>query len=170
VDIIGIATDGKRLFAQVTDSTNFTLFGWSDAQGPDERGNTNRWHKHYIMGIAFILEKAQKFEQRRDAAFEDQLGSENLLSRLPDTSRTTYRCKSVTGECPEVGTPLALYQASDAVNVFVNNQHIGVALSSDAKELKTVMTTLSTEVLAAYVVGVRPETKIFTIQLQIPTP
>jgi|HubBroStandDraft_6_1064221.scaffolds.fasta_scaffold811252_1 hypothetical protein len=121
------------------------------------------------MGIAFITEKAKKFRQQRDAAFEEKMASDNLLSRLPDTSRTTYRCKSVTSSCPGIGTAVLLYKEQDGISVFSLNHRIGVAMSSDGRELAKVMTTLSTDVLAAHVVDVRPDTKIFLIQLQIPT-
>src|SRR5208282_3504304 len=108
------------------------------------------------MGIAFITAKAEKFRHQRDAAFGEQLASKNLLSGLPETVRSTYRCKSLVKELPDVGTPVLLYRAEGKIKVFHLNQHIGQMLSPDSSEVGEIMVRQKTEALAALVVEQRP--------------
>jgi hypothetical protein len=55
------------------------------------------------MGIAFISAKAERFQHQRDEAFENELGSPNLFSGLPEAVLQTYRFKATTDEIPAQG-------------------------------------------------------------------
>jgi predicted mannosyl-3-phosphoglycerate phosphatase (HAD superfamily) len=122
------------------------------------------------MGIAFIASKAEKFKHQRDAAFEEQMASENIFSDLPDTVQPTYRCKSVTDDLPEIGTPLLLYRSKGKVDVFYMNKKIGQMMSPDSSEVGEIMVRQKTAALAGRVVELRPISRIFLVQLQRPTP
>lgn len=118
------------------------------------------------MGIEFITAKAKKFRHQRDAAFEEQLASENLFSGLPDTVEPTYRCKSTVERVPDVGTMVLLHDANNAISVFHVNIQIGVVMASDSREVLALMRKAETEVFAAQVVEAQPMSKTFLVRLQ----
>ena len=119
------------------------------------------------MGIAFIKAKAESYRHRRDAAFEEQLASENLFSGLPDAVEPTYRCKSTTDGVPAIGTMLLLHDANSAISVFLLNKQIGVVMASDSRELRALMRKAATEVFAGQVVETQPMSKTFLVRLQL---
>jgi hypothetical protein len=120
------------------------------------------------MGIAFITAKAERFKHQRDAAFEDQLLSENLFSGLPEIVRSTYRCRCVVDELPEIGTPVLLYRSEGKINVFHLNKQIGVIMSPDSSEVGELMLRRKTEAFAAHVVEQRPISRVFLVLLLPP--
>ncbi len=120
------------------------------------------------MGIAFITEKAEKFGQKTDKAFQDQIASGNLLSGLPETVQNLFRCISTGDELPEPGTGVLLYDDGNQVEVVLNNTSIGKVMTPDARELKKMMAHVGTEVFTAQVVEVQPLSKSFTVQVTIP--
>jgi len=118
------------------------------------------------MGIAFITAKAEKFKARRDAAYDDQLATENLLSGLPDSVAQTYRCKSTTSDLPVTGTMVLLYISGNSILVLQLNQEIGAVMSPDASDVRALMKAAHTDMMPAQVVVVRPLSKGFSVQLQ----
>src|SRR5207249_4134188 len=108
------------------------------------------------MGIAFITAKAERYKQRRDAAFEEQLASENLFSAQPENTQWSYRCKSDTEEIPAVGTAVLLYDSGEEIGVFHLNQQIGKVMTPDSTELRKCMRSAKTELLGAKVLEARP--------------
>ncbi len=120
------------------------------------------------MGIAFLTQKAEKFKQRKDKAFEEELGSGNLLSGLPESVEDLFRCISTAGDLPEVGTPVLLYDKGDQIAVILKNRNISKVMTPDAGELKKMMAHTGAEVFTAQVVEVQPLSKSFIVQLTIP--
>ena len=120
------------------------------------------------MGIAFLTEKAEKFGQRKDKAFQDQIASGNLFSGLPETVQDLFRCISTSGELPEPGTGVLLYDKGHQIDIVLNNKSIGKVMTPDAIQLKKMMAHTGTEVFTALVVEVQALSKSFTVQLTIP--
>ena len=120
------------------------------------------------MGIAFLTEKAEKFGQRTDKAFQDQIASGNLFSGLPETVQELFRCISTSGELPESGTGVLLYDKGHQIDVVLNNKSIGKVMTPDAIQLKKMMAHTGAEVFTALVIEVQALSKSFTVQLTIP--
>lgn len=119
------------------------------------------------MGIAFLTKKAEKFSQRKDKAFEDQIASGNLFSGLPETVKHLFRCKCTSGELPEVGTPVLLYETGGQIDVILKNKKIGTVMTPDADELKKMMAHAHTEVFPAVVVELQTLSNSFIVQLSL---
>ena len=115
------------------------------------------------MGLAFLTEKAEKFGQRKDKAFEDQIASGNLFSGLPETVKNLFRCSCTGGELPEVGTPVLLYENGGQIEVILKNIKIGTVMTPDASELKKMMAHVNTEVFPAFIVEVQALSNRFII-------
>ena len=115
------------------------------------------------------MAKAKRFKHHRDAAFEEQIASENIFSKLPDAVQSTYRCKTVIDVLPEIGTPVLLYRSDAKIKVFYMNKQIGQMMSPDSSEVGKIMVRQKTEALAGHVVEQRPISGIFLVQLQSPT-
>jgi hypothetical protein len=121
------------------------------------------------MGIAFISAKAKKFKHQRDAAFEQQMASENIFSNLAEVVQATYRCKAIVDDLPEIGTPVLLYRPKARVEVYFMNQQIGHVMSPDSSEVGKIMMQQKADALAAHVVERHPSSRIFLVQLQSAT-
>lgn len=117
------------------------------------------------MGIAFITAKAHKYKAQRDAAFEEQVASENLFSGLPDTVAPTYRCKCTSDKPPTPGAPLVLFRSGDEICVLYLNEVVGAVMAPESRELSTLMTQYGTEFLAGQVAEVRPLSGSVVIRL-----
>ena len=122
------------------------------------------------MGIAFLTKKADKFRQKKEKGFEEQIASGNLFSGLPETVQNQFRCNCTIGELPEVGTPVLLYESNRQIDVFLKNKKIGTVMTPDAGELKKMMAHAHTEVFPALVVEVQEISKIFIVQLNLAQP
>jgi hypothetical protein len=119
------------------------------------------------MGIAFLTKKAEKFRQRKDKEFEDQIASGNLFSGLSETVQNLFRCNCTNGELPEVGTPVLLYETGGQIDVILKNKKIGMVMAPDAGELIKMMAHAHTEVFPAVVVGLQALSKSFIVQLNL---
>ena len=122
------------------------------------------------MGVAFITEKAENFDQKTDKAFEDQIATGNLFSGLAETVQDLFRCVSTNGELPKPGTGVLLYDKGNQIDVVLNNKSIGKVMAPDARELKKMMAHAGAEVFTAQVVEIQALSKIFTVQLTMPKP
>jgi len=120
------------------------------------------------MGIKFITEKADKFDQKTDKAFEDQIATGNLFSGMAETVQEIFRCVSTNGELPEPGTGVLLYDKGNQIDVVLYNKSIGNVMAPDARELKKLMEHAGTEVFTAQVVEFQMLSKTFTVQLTMP--
>ena len=115
------------------------------------------------MGIAFITAKAEKFKHQRDAAFEQELGSANLFSGLPEQVHHTYRFKALTEQVPEAGTPVLIFRSEGAIKAFHLNLPIGIAVEPDASELAEIMQSAKASAFSGQIVEVRPVSRTFVI-------
>jgi len=120
------------------------------------------------MGIAFITAKAKKFKHQRDAAFEDQIASPNLLSALPEQIATAFRCKLTGEQMPNIGTRVLVYGSGEQISVFEQNKEIGQVMSPDFSELRRLMEHSNTEALAGVVSEVHPMSGVFLIFVSLP--
>lgn len=120
------------------------------------------------MGIAFIIEKADRFDQKTDKAFEEQIATGNLFSGMAETIQDLFRCVSTNGELPQAGTGVLLYDKGAQIHVVLNNSSIGYVMMPDARELKKMMAHIGTEMFTALVVEVQQLSKTFTVQLAMP--
>lgn len=120
------------------------------------------------MGIAFLTKKAEKFEQRKDKAFEDQIASGNIFSGLPETVNNLFRCIATCGDLPEAGTLVLLYDNGEQIDVVLKNKNIGMVMTPDAGELKKMMAHAHTEVFTAQVVETQALSNNFIVQLTLP--
>ena len=120
------------------------------------------------MGVAFIIGKAEKFDQKTDKAFEDQIATGNLFSGMAETVQNLFRCVSTNGELPQTGTGILLYDKGNQIDVVLNNKSIGNVMMPDARELKKMMAHIGVEVSTAVVIEVQALSKTFTVQLTIP--
>lgn len=117
------------------------------------------------MGIAFIAEKAKKFRHKRDAAFDDEFGSANLMSPLPESISYTFRCKSTHNAPLAVGIRVMLLRAKDDIQVIYLNHRVGTVMQPDAGELDALMLTKKSPMRSARVVEVHQLSQTFVVQL-----
>jgi len=120
------------------------------------------------MGVAFITGKAEKFDQKTDKAFEDQIATGNLFSGMAETVQDLFRCVSTTGELPQPGTGVLLYDNGIQIDVVLNNKSIGKVMTPDARELKKLMAHIGAEVFTAQVIEIQALSKTFTVQMTMP--
>jgi len=120
------------------------------------------------MGVAFITEKAEKFDQKTDKAFEDQIATGSLFSGMTETVQDLFRCVSTNGELPQPGTGVLLYDKGNQIDVVLNNKNIGKVMTPDARELKKLMAHTGAEVFTAQVVEIQALSKTFTVQVTMP--
>jgi hypothetical protein len=118
------------------------------------------------MGIAFITAKAERFQHQRDAAFEEQFGTPNLFSGLPEEILQTYRFKALTAEVPGIGTPVLIFRSEGQVRAFHMNLPIGLALKPDGAELGEMMDQHQTSTIAAQIVELRPISRTFVVAVR----
>ena len=71
----------------------------------------------------------EKFKHQRDVVFESKWLQKTSSPICPTLSQRTYRCKSVTDDLPEIGTPVLLYRSKGKVDVFYMNKKIGQMMS-----------------------------------------
>ncbi|MDB6027268.1 MAG: hypothetical protein JWM68_3491 [Verrucomicrobiales bacterium] len=118
------------------------------------------------MGIDFIITKERKFTTQRDAAFEEQLAAQNLLSLLPDAKVFASRCRLIGDQMPTVGDTVLLYKTEDAIKVLLLNRHIANVMTSDAGELINLMVASNADIISAQISEVRELTKICIVRIR----
>ncbi len=115
------------------------------------------------MGIAFITDKAKKFQHQRDAAFEQELASANLFSNQPETVLLSYRFKTMTEDVLSVGMPVLIYRSDNCVMAFQFNLPIGIALEPDSSELSAMMDRNNAPAYAGQIIELRPVSGTFVV-------
>src|SRR6187397_3223106 len=93
------------------------------------------------MGEAFISSKKERFQHQRDKSFEEQLGTEDLLSRLPDVITALYRCVLTAKDCSvkESERVLVADLGETHLTVLWKNQVIGYVQSPDGNKLRACL-------------------------------
>ncbi len=122
------------------------------------------------MGVAFLANKAKSFKHRRDAAFEDQLNTENLFSGLPDVIESEYRCQSTVQNLPSPEDRLLMRRSGDRIEVLFQNKVVGSVMEPDKNELLSTMDKLGLQLLAAEVTRVQVLSHVFIVKIIFPKP
>lgn len=121
------------------------------------------------MGEAFISSKKEHFEHQRDKQFEEQLGTEDLLSRLPDVTTTVYRCVLTARDSSvQVADRVLIVDLGEPqLTVLWKNQVIGYVQSHDGDKLRTLLADSVRTMFVAVVHSLPKIGNTFTVTLEI---
>jgi len=121
------------------------------------------------MGEAFISSKKERFEHQRDKQYEEQLGTEDLLSQLPDVTTTLYRCVLTAHDSSvQVGDRVLIVDLGEQhLTVLWRNQVIGYVQPHDGDKLRTILANSARKMLVAVVHSLPKIGNTFTVTIEI---
>lgn len=124
------------------------------------------------MGEAFISQKKEQFQHRRDKSVQNDFKEPNLRSLFPDISITLYRCVAHDAtKMPDVGDPIALAEFTPhTLSVLKQNIIIGSVVPEDANKLLKGLAHRSVRMLTGLVHSVGNLDLTFKIQLNTKDP
>ena len=122
------------------------------------------------MGEAFISSKKERFEHQRDAAYEEQLNSENLFSGVPDVVTTVYRCVQTADNVPlEAGDRVLIADLREKnLVVLYNNSVVGCVEPRDGSKLRAVLGDSPRKMLVAVIHSAPTFNRVFTVSIDVP--
>src|SRR5947209_4276016 len=121
------------------------------------------------MGEAFISKKKESFEHQRDEEFEKQLESPDLLSRMPEVTKTLYKCvlnASGDSSVQKGDRVLIVDLGKPQVTVLWKNQTIGYVLPHDGEKIRAFMAEAARKMLVGLVHSLPKLGKIFTVTIE----